>query len=164
MMQCILYTDRSYSRTQAKTVFFASFIFIIIMNLHFKVQLLHKEKQCIWIPPDNICLQAKLPVQKFHPSLQWIFKRTIHAYWVKVRAQSLSLLLTNCSYIGQNYPMCNRWLTEEVWTVNSIQKSWHSKMILVRENSGFIRLCVCVRAHARACVCVCVCIYIYIYP
>jgi hypothetical protein len=68
------------------------------MNLNFQMQLLHKEKQCIWIPPDNICLQAKLPVHKFHPSLHWIFKRTIHAYWVKVRAYTLSLLLTNCSY------------------------------------------------------------------
>ena len=151
MMQCILYTDLSYSSTQPeKTVFFASFIFLIIMNLHFQVQLLHKEKQCIWIPPDNICLQAKLPVQKFHPSLQWIFKRTIHAYWVKVRAQSLSLLLTNCSYIGQNYPMCNRWLTEEVWTVNSIQNHDIQRWFWLEKIQAL-----------SDCVCVCVCVYIY---
>jgi len=44
MMQCILYKDLSYSNTHpVKTVFFASFIFMIIMNLHFQVQLLHKE-------------------------------------------------------------------------------------------------------------------------
>ena len=72
-------------------------------------------------------------------------------------------MLTNCSYIGQNYPMCNRWLTKEVWKVNSIQKLWHSKMILVRENSGFIRFCVCVCMCARACAWTHVGARVYIY-